>query len=230
MHYYQFNIGDYAGHTRNLSLMEDLAYRRLLDLYYLSERPINGCSTDVAREIGMRDHVDAVEYILSKYFEHTDDGWRNKRADVEIAHFVSKKQQASNAGKASAQRRLNGRSTGVGLSSTDVQPNNNQEPITNKHIPPKPPSGVMERFERFWSAYPKKVGKGAVEKIFVKMKVDDELLANMLSAISSKRQSLEWTKDGGQFIPNPATWLNQRRWEDGSPLFEPAHNPFAGGI
>ena len=111
--------------------MEDLSYRRLLDAYYLSERPLNGSSTDVAREIGMRDHVDAVEYILGKYFEQTEEGWRNKRADAEIAHFVSKKQQASNAGKASAQRRLNGRSTDVGFSSADVQPTNNQEPITN---------------------------------------------------------------------------------------------------
>ena len=37
MHYFQFNIGDYASHTRHLTLMEDLAYRRLLDLYYMRE-------------------------------------------------------------------------------------------------------------------------------------------------------------------------------------------------
>lgn len=135
MHYYQFNIGDYAGHTRNLSLMEDLAYRRLLDAYYLSERPFNGCSTDVARDIGMRDQVDAVEYVLSKFFEQTPDGWRNKRADSEIAQYTAKKQQASNAGKASAQRRSNARSTTVqqplANGSTDVQPTNNHKPITN---------------------------------------------------------------------------------------------------
>lgn len=130
MHYYSFNIGDYASHTRNLSLMEDLAYRRLLDAYYLSERPLNGCSADVAREIGMREQVDAVDYVLNKFFDRFGDAWLNKRADAEIEHFASKKQQASNAGKASAERRLNARSTPVGKSLTDVQPTNNQEPIT----------------------------------------------------------------------------------------------------
>lgn len=224
MNFYPFHVGDYAAHTRSLSLMEDLAYRRLLDAYYLAERPLNGCSTDVAREIGMRDHLDAVEYILNKFFELTEDGWCNKRADTEIAHYQCKKQQASNAGRASAQRRLNARSTSVGNSSTDVQPTrtNNQ----NQDKPPTP-KGVDERFSKFWSAYPNKVGKGSAEKIFQKLKVDDQLLSTMLSAIEVQRQSLRWTKDNGQYIPNPSTWLNQRRWEDGVED-QPTSSRFAG--
>lgn len=138
MNYYSFHIGDYAAHTRNLSLLEDLAYRRLLDAYYLAERPLNGCATDVAREIGMRECVAEVEYVLGKFFELTEEGWSNKRAEKEIAHFSDKKQKASEAGKASAQRRSSVRSTSAGKVatsvekvSTDVQPTNNQEPITN---------------------------------------------------------------------------------------------------
>lgn len=141
MNYYSFHIGDYAAHTRNLSLLEDLAYRRLLDAYYLAERPLNGCATDVAREIGMREQVAEVEYVLGKFFELTEAGWANKRAEKEIAHFSDKKQKASEAGKASAQRRSSIRSTSVGktatsveVSSTDVQLTNNQEPITNNQI------------------------------------------------------------------------------------------------
>ena len=75
MHYYQFNIGDYASHTSRLTLLEDLAYRRMLDLYYLNEQPLNGCITDVAREVGLSDHVNAVEYILSKFFTETETGF-----------------------------------------------------------------------------------------------------------------------------------------------------------
>ena len=206
--------------------MEDLAYRRLLDAYYLGERPLNGSSTDVAREIGMREHTDTVEYILGKYFERTDDGWRNKRADAEIAHFVSKKQQASNAGKASAQRRLNGRSTGVDTSSTDVQPNIKHKPITNN---PHTPTKWELRFEEFWQAYPNKSGKGAALKAFEKIKPDDDLFSAMLSAISTQSQSLKWTKDGGQYIPNPSTWLNQKRWLDGENQ-QTSINAFVGGI
>ncbi len=68
MHYFQFNIGDYASHTSRLTPLEDLAYRRMLDLYYLNEQPLNGCVTDVAREIGLSDHAGSVEYVLSKFF------------------------------------------------------------------------------------------------------------------------------------------------------------------
>ena len=124
MHYYQFNIGDYASHTRHLSLIEDLAYRRLLDIYYLHERPLNDCSATVARLIGMAEYQEQVETVLVEFFEHSEGGFVNPRADKEISHFHSKLEQASRAGKASAQRRLSERSTGV-------QPTNNHKPITN---------------------------------------------------------------------------------------------------
>lgn len=124
MHYYQFNIGDYASHTRNLSLLEDLAYRKLLDEYYLHEHPLNGSITDVARQIGMKDYQDEVGFVLKTFFADTDDGWVNKRADRQIAQYASKLDQASRAGKASAERRRN-------AGSTDVQLTNNHKPVTN---------------------------------------------------------------------------------------------------
>jgi uncharacterized protein YdaU (DUF1376 family) len=127
MHYYQFNIGDYASHTRHLDLLEDLAYRRLLDLYYLHERPLSVDATIVAKQIGMRDHAALVRDVLNEFFELCDEGYKSARADREIEHFRSKIAQASRAGKASAERRSNARST-------DVQPTNNQEPITNNQI------------------------------------------------------------------------------------------------
>ena len=124
MRFYSFHIGDYASHTRHLTLMEDLAYRRLLDLYYLHERPLNARSTDVARAINMRDHETEVATVLAEFFELVDgEGWVNRRADEEIVRCKNKQEQASRAGKASAQRRFNARST-------DVQP-----PITHDPLP-----------------------------------------------------------------------------------------------
>ena len=138
MNFYPFHIGDYAGHTRNLSLLEDLAYRRLLDAYYLAERPLNGCVADVARSIGMREQIEEVTYVLGKFFYEEDGEFCNKRADTEIAKYHDKKEKASNAGKASAQQRLRIRSTSVEEkatdvddSATDVQPTMNHEPVTN---------------------------------------------------------------------------------------------------
>lgn len=69
-------------------------------------------------------------------------------------------------------------------------------------------------FSAFWSAWPRKQGKASAEKSFKKLSPDDNLLAEMLSAISAAKQSIDWLKDGGRYIPLPAKWLNGRRWED----------------
>ena len=69
-------------------------------------------------------------------------------------------------------------------------------------------------FEVFWSAYPKRVAKGAAQKAFEKLKPDSELLETILKSLEWQKRSKEWVKDGGQYIPNPATYLNGARWED----------------
>ncbi len=137
MHYYQFNIGDYTSHTRGLSLLEDLAYRRLLDAYYTNERPFNGCSADVAREIGMRENAGEVEYILGKFFTQNSKGeWTNKRVEQEIRKFRKKKSAAIAAGRASGKARQNAASERpLNDRSTNVEPTNNQEPITKNQEP-----------------------------------------------------------------------------------------------
>ena len=70
------------------------------------------------------------------------------------------------------------------------------------------------RFERFWTAYPRKVNKVGAKKAFDKVRPDDELLNRIIAAIEKQKHSEQWTKDGGQFIPHPQTWLNGHRWED----------------
>jgi len=129
VHYYTWNIGDYSSHASHLNIVEDCAYRRLLDRYYLSEEPIPSDVSVACRLIGMREHQAEVEIVLKEFFTHTVSGWVNKRAEQEIAHFKGKINQASRAGKASAERRLNARSTPV--QRTSNQPiTNNQEPLT----------------------------------------------------------------------------------------------------
>jgi hypothetical protein len=69
-------------------------------------------------------------------------------------------------------------------------------------------------FDMFWNAYPKKKSKGQAEKVFARIKPDDQLLAVILAAIEQASKSDDWLKDSGTFIPYPATWLNARGWED----------------
>ena len=74
-----------------------------------------------------------------------------------------------------------------------------------------------DRFEQFWAAYPRHTGKKAAQQAFKRLDPDEDLLQSMLKAIAAWSKSQQWTKDGGQFIPHPATWLNGRRWEDELP-------------
>lgn len=67
-------------------------------------------------------------------------------------------------------------------------------------------------FNNFWNSYPRKVARVAARKAFKKLKVDSKILDKMLSSLENQKQSKQWQDK--QFIPHPATWLNQRRWED----------------
>lgn len=138
MNFYPFHIGDYISHTSHLTNEEDLAYRRMIDLYYMNEQPLSTCST-LARRI--KSTVEVVQVILDEFFELQEDGcWHNKRIDEEIAKYQGIQTKKSNAGKASAAAR-----TKSNTCSTSVEPTKNQEPITINQIKTKkitPPEGV----------------------------------------------------------------------------------------
>jgi hypothetical protein len=68
-------------------------------------------------------------------------------------------------------------------------------------------------FLSFWSAYPRRVGKGAAWKAWMKSNGKPPL-EEIIQAIKRQQSTDQWRKDGGQYIPNPSTWINQRRWED----------------
>ena len=68
-------------------------------------------------------------------------------------------------------------------------------------------------FDRFWSEYPKKVGKIAARKAFERAS-RVAALETLLTAIRRQKCGSQWSRENGRYIPNPATWLNQGRWED----------------
>lgn len=89
-------------------------------------------------------------------------------------------------------------------------------PSVTKPLPEKrrEEKNTNSLFDVFWTAYPNKVGKDAAKKAFDKRNPNDELLEQMMTALENQKASDKWTKDNGQYIPNPATWLNQGRWKD----------------
>jgi len=95
VNYYPFHIGDYLSATRHLTWEEDAAYRRLLDVYYTTEKPLPVDLRAVCRLVlaASEAHREAVRVVLEEFFEPTDFGWVNRRADVEIAAMREKQQK-----------------------------------------------------------------------------------------------------------------------------------------
>lgn len=75
-------------------------------------------------------------------------------------------------------------------------------------------SKTTPHFEIFWAACPRKVGKGAAERAWRKIAPDEALVMQIVKAITEQRTCEQWTRDGGKFIPHPATWLNRKGWLD----------------
>ena len=92
--------------------------------------------------------------------------------------------------------------------------------LINKNINNIPPiSPEWEKnFETFWGVYPKKQAKAKAKQWFEKNKPNDELMNRILESLDLFKKTNQWTKDNGQFIPLPTTWLNGKRWEDEIPV------------
>jgi hypothetical protein len=96
----------------------------------------------------------------------------------------------------------------------DAQASTSTSTREEKRREEKPSSPHAEKFGEFWSEFPRKDSKADALKAFVKLKVGDELFPLILAGLERAKESEQWTKDGGKFIPYAATWLNKRRWED----------------
>ena len=89
MNYYEHHLGDYLRDTAHLSMLEDGAYRRLLDAYYIKEAPLPKALRDVCRLVRAmtKPERDAVAIVLAEFFREGDDAWHHKRCDAEIARY-----------------------------------------------------------------------------------------------------------------------------------------------
>ena len=200
MIWYKFHLGDYITHTTHLSDAEDLAYRRLLDLYYISEAPIPSDTAFVARKIRL--DLDITESVLGEFFELTEKGYQNTRCDAEIAKYQHQVATNRSLGKRGGRPKKT-------ESITESKPNTNPNKIKNKNKN----TLSATRFEEFWAAWPsskRKVGKAAVMVKWERGGLD-EVADAIIANVNDLKSSEQWT---GGFEPAPMTYINQRRWED----------------
>lgn len=151
--------------------------------------------------------------------------------ELVISGWITKKQRKSNSGDWDSNFYQLSRFAGVGSDIPKVGPDvpNLGNEIPNgrvcgtervgSDVPTNLSNGTYPfnytcSFDMFWGEYPKKKAKQDAKKAWDKIAPDDELFKIIMAALNRQRQSGDWTKDGGKFIPYPATWLNGRRWED----------------
>jgi hypothetical protein len=160
--------------------MEDLAFRRLLDHYYLHELPIK--QRDIARQIGLKEYEQEVLSVLNEFFVDTAEGYINPRADAEIAKFKS----FVESGKRGANKRWNSPPIATPLpahsppNATPI-PTNNHKPLTNNHKPNinTAPEGVLqETWESFLAQ--RKLSRAAVTETVIK-------------SIQKEADKIDWT-------------------------------------
>lgn len=83
--------------------------------------------------------------------------------------------------------------------------------VVRKRAPRIKSAALIQDFESFWKIYPKKTGRGKAEESWKRLSPP---LVAVLEALSWQTRQPNWTKDNGNFIPMPVTWLNQKRWLD----------------
>lgn len=131
-------------------------------------------------------------------------------------HEKAKTERAKNAANARWGIAKNANAcTSITSNAKNANTNTNTNTNTKTNSDTKANKNTMasgaDDFEAFWAAYPRKVGKKDAQRAFAKAGVP---LATLLDALEKQKKSRQWTKDDGQYIPHPATWLNGRRWED----------------
>ena len=226
MNFFKLYIGDYQRDTAHLSVTEHGAYLLMLQHFYATEKPLP-VGKVLHRMLRAQDKSEreAIDFIAGKFWTQTDAGLVNERAEQEISKAEHQRSVNKEIGKLGGRpKRKITESVSESVSESEPINNPNQTPDTRHqtNTPKPPPDG----FDDFWSAYPKKVGRPAAIKAFRSAKINGHL-PEVLADIEDKAGSEAWTKAGGQFVPNPATYLNQRRWED---QIDTGIDPFAGAI
>jgi uncharacterized protein YdaU (DUF1376 family) len=181
---------------------EDLAYRRLLDWYYMSERPLPFDIALVARRIRL--DLDVVEPVIREFFKESTEGFRHIRCDSEIESYNIRAEQARQAGK------LGGRRVSAGEDGKEPSrlAKQNRTEQSNKTI-------ASKGFDLFWHTWPsskRKVAKVECSKRWARYELEG-IAEKIIGHVKLLKSSEQWI---GGFEPAPLTYINQRRWEDDS--------------
>ena len=207
MNFYPFHIGDYISRTSHLSDLEDLAYRRMIDLYYQNEKGFLNAEW-VARRI--RSTPEIVAGLLEEFFVYNNEFgfWSNTRADEELAKYHAMQE----GGRKGAALRWN-----KGSDSPPKQPlmqTKNQEPLTKNHIKTITPKGVSDSiFKDYMEVRKAKKAKWtetALKGLLREAKKADISLEDAIRTCVERNWvgfKAEWLENDKQSTTNDKQWM-----------------------
>ena len=168
---------------------------------------------------GNEPDIDALSEMAAIAFELIKPNLDASRKKAESGKLGGTKKQSgstfeANGSKTEAKLKQNEASEKQEQTESKKENKKEKEGENKIEIENKKKSYDADGFAAFWAAYPKKAGKADALKAWNKLAPDVVLQEQMGKALEVQKQSQQWRKDGGQYIPMPATWLNGRRWED----------------
>lgn len=197
MNYYNFHLGDYIKHTVHLSNAEDLAYRRLLDLYYDTEQPIPSDIPLVSRRL--RVGIEELQSVLNEFFVLTDEGYKNMRADEEIAAYHEYLEKQRLNGKKGGRPKKTHRLPTANPSQTQTEP---KKSLTNTHKPKK---------EIYIPACPEGLSIDLWEKFLEhRAKIKKDVTDIVVKGIIREAKTANWTLDEAVTILLENSWQSFR--------------------
>jgi uncharacterized protein YdaU (DUF1376 family) len=213
---FQLYADDFLSGTMDMSQEDVGAYIRLLCHQW------NRGSIPVATERQQRLAGGCVSVeVLSKFEAGPDGNLRNRRLEEVRAVSDAYRQKQAEKGKKSAEirnaanRGTNHGSTAAGTAApTGRQPKGQPEGNSPSPSPSSKDIFLSEGFALFWSKYPRKTAKDKAEASWKRLNPSPELEDQIISDVLKRKTSPDWCKEGGQYIPHPTTYLNQKRWEE----------------
>lgn len=225
--WYPHYPGDYGRDTGHLSLAQHGAYRLLLDLYYATAAPLLGDVAALYRICRAFDDAErnAVDSILSEFFDLRTDGYHNSRADIELKKRAEFHEKLSNAARKRWDKPGISQASSQAIASPQPHPQPHPEPEPQEEKKHPAPSALavsvnsisspLEQqtreaaFRLFWEKWPRKQARGSARKAWAKVPIAEYPL--LMTGLEKWIKSDQWARG---IIPHPATWLNEARWQD----------------
>jgi uncharacterized protein YdaU (DUF1376 family) len=251
MNFYRRFVGDWLRDTTSLSMMQDGAYSRLVDVHFATEK---GLPLDkkmvyrMARAVS-RSERRAVDFVLKKFFQRGPGGYTQKRVLEEINYATARISAARENGKRGGRPRQkqnpmgssskpSSNPTGLftepsGLSDGNPEPNLAKSYPDSRYQTPDALAGNRSLtradsdtlFQKFWSDYPRKIRKRETHSAWRALSEPDRIAA--IEALATFKASSQWREENGKFIPSPHRFLSDKRFEN--PPVEGKNNAAGSG-